>query len=525
MTRGYAYDQDKLLLGKALAQFFAREPKHSLGSALLRANGLFSVVRVTGRSLVAAVDRIRSIPLFYALGEDCFYLSDDAYWVSGQVPGGYDELSVAEFLLAGHVWGRNTLRSRVKELQAGEMLFVEEEQRVPRISLTRYYNYVHHDYFTCPKESILAEWDAILLRTFDRLVRSVGGRTIVVPLSGGYDSRLIAIMLRRLRYENVICFTYGIPEHWEAGIAQQVARGLGYRWEFIPYSHELWYQAFHSKEFRSLVRFADGLTSVVPFQDWPAVQKLKEHGTIPKDSVIVPGHGIYTTVRWLLQSFIREYRVSKNHPADEIVRDHFSLWDSRELHDMWCWKTPPKELRLRLKKKVLGIIGDIPRETVQANAAEYWAWQERQAKLFANSVRVYEYLGYDWRMPLWDSEVISFWERVPVHYGLRKELCIDYVKRVQSSLGLDSIKEHLTLQKRLLSSMNLLETATRLGLVDRFGSIMARPRKLSYKWAYRSDPHARYGIMPIEKFRSLYSRKPENIYSLLALERLGMISF
>ena len=42
---------------------------------------------------------------------------------------------------------------------------------------------------------------------------------------------------------------------------------------------------------------------------------------------------------------------------------------------------------------------------------EYAEFQDRQCKYVITGQRIYEFLGYDWRMPLWDNEYIRFWER------------------------------------------------------------------------------------------------------------------
>ena len=60
-----------------------------------------------------------------------------------------------------------------------------------------------------------------------------------------------------------------------------------------------------------------------------------------------------------------------------------------------------------------------------------FCYEERQAKLIANSVRVYEYFGYDWYMPFWDSGVVEAWhitskeqaDRRGIYYLTINELC------------------------------------------------------------------------------------------------------
>ena len=124
-VRGAAFSGDELWLRERLAVELHRATDLAgLTQFLSRLNGFFAAVsQVDEHALLAAVDRTRSMPLFYASAGGSFYLSDDAEWVQRQV--GYaepDELIAAEFLLAGYVTGPDTLNPRVKQLQAGEAL-------------------------------------------------------------------------------------------------------------------------------------------------------------------------------------------------------------------------------------------------------------------------------------------------------------------------------------------------------------------------------------------------------------------
>ena len=49
-----------------------------------------------------------------------------------------------------------------------------------------------------------------------------------------------------------------------------------------------------------------------------------------------------------------------------------------------------------------------------ADTFECWDCQERQAKFIVNSVRAYEFFGFEWRLPLFDAELMDFWSRIAV---------------------------------------------------------------------------------------------------------------
>ena len=48
-----------------------------------------------------------------------------------------------------------------------------------------------------------------LLKLMKRIGESCKDRQILIPLSGGYDSRLIASGLKKIGVNNVVCFSYG----------------------------------------------------------------------------------------------------------------------------------------------------------------------------------------------------------------------------------------------------------------------------------------------------------------------------
>ena len=46
----------------------------------------------------------------------------------------------------------------------------------------------------------------------------------------------------------------------------------------------------------------------------------------------------------------------------------------------------------------------------------YYEFINRQSKYVIQGQKVYEYYGYEWRIPLWDLKMIEFWNSVPNNY-------------------------------------------------------------------------------------------------------------
>ena len=60
-------------------------------------------------------------------------------------------------------------------------------------------------------------------------------------------------------------------------------------------------------------------------------------------------------------------------------------------------------------------------ETMAAQS-EWFNVQERQAKFIVNAVRVYEFFGYEWLIPLWDNALFEFWRHVPLSLRYQRRL-------------------------------------------------------------------------------------------------------
>src|SRR5690606_32958713 len=125
---------------------------------------------------------------------------------------------------------------------------------------------------------------------FQKLINHANGRQIVVPLSGGYDSRLIVSILKELGYSNVICFSYGIKGNLEAEYSKKIAESLGYKWIFVEYTDNKWKENWNTDLSKEYVEFASNKTSLPHVQDWIAVLELKANNLVNSNAIFVPGH-------------------------------------------------------------------------------------------------------------------------------------------------------------------------------------------------------------------------------------------
>lgn len=376
-------------------------------------NGFFAIIAQLPGAVVACVDKIRSIPIFYASREARFYASDDAEWVRQQVGArDVDALARLEFLLTGYVTGEDTLFPDVKQLQAGECIVASYHSDGLKVEARRYYRFNHNEPNASVSEKQLQEQlTAIMTGAIRRLVEVADGRQLVIPLSGGYDSRLIVLLLRELGYENLVTFTYGVPENHEARISREVANALGYRWEFVPYSRRAWREWDASPEREAFRIYGSGWASLPHVQDWPAVWALQKQGLVSSDAMFVPGHtGDFICGGHIPPALRTARTIQARDVVDSIFFRHYNLLQPnrrriREWHELF---------RNRILERTEAV--SIGNAVEAANAYEKWEWQERQGKYIVNSVRVYEFWGYEWWCPFWDFQVMHFWENVALRY-------------------------------------------------------------------------------------------------------------
>ncbi|MGV8076904.1 MAG: asparagine synthase family protein [Methanosarcina sp.] len=397
-------------------------------------NGEFAIVAETRNWIFCAVDKLRSTPLFYTTAKGNFIVSDDAYFLKDKTNPHLNEKNAAEFMVAGYVTGNETLFDGIKQIRNAEFLTYQKKENL--LKTVGYFKYLHENYYELPESKLLETMDQAFLNAFSRLIESTikQGKKLVVPLSGGLDSRIIVAMLKRLGVDDVICISYGRKGNRESIISKKVAKALGYDWIFVEYTARKWQECYHSKEADSFRKLAGNLSSLPHMQDYLAVQELKSQGKIPENSVFVPGH----TGDMLAGSHIPHYYLdtSINYNSETFLVDSL-----KRHYNLWNWPSG-YELENTFKEKLNNSISglEIKDNETCASAIEFFDFNDRQAKFIVNSVRVYEFFGYEWRIPFWDTELINFFLMVPIEHRINQELYRKYARDLLFSDSLTVLK-------------------------------------------------------------------------------------
>jgi len=515
-VRGSAFYAGELLNSKRLTQVFAGlNSPAEMTTRLQDLNGFFSVVIQMSTSVVFAVDRLRSIPIFYAIYGDSFYLSDNPRWILKEAKlRDWDRCSQVEFLLTGYVTGSHTLQKEIRQVQAGELIWAD--LRTGTIHNKRWYRYLPISKEDGDMDILLERLGTVARKAIGRLIAFAAGRPIVIPLSGGLDSRLIAMHLKLANYQPVYAFSYGRPGNAEAEVSRSVAQQLGIGWKFVPYSLERWGAWYRSSEWQAYVREAGGLASVAHLQDWPAVWELLSRGDVPDHAVFVPGHTGDVIAGSHIPLELLQSHCAHAEGVIEAVRKHHYCLSSIEKAAQRVGIPIPMANDC-VKKRIQSIIGDVKISSVEdaIGAYEYWEWQERQAKFIVNSVRVYEFWEYTWWLPWWDAEFMDFWQRVPLRYRVQKQLWVRYVEQIQREVNV-SAPIPIPILKRESRFKRFVRS---LPYADHLLWIRRR-RKLLQQ--YYRHPLAWYGITEPKRFIELL-RNGGNINTILAVDHLELL--
>lgn len=413
--RGYYIIDGLFYTGEqALERLLYCWDKDELLESIADLNGFFSLIYETDKEILITTDRLRALPLFYALEDGKVLVSDNAEKLILARPNcAINEIALKEFKMSSlFVAGSKVLFENIYQVEAGQYVLIK--LTTLKCKADFYYKYNHDILSHSSLEVKKAEFNRIYYDEVGRdLVSSLNGRMAVVPLSGGADSRMVVSMLKNVGYENVFCFTYGNSKSKEAKISKQVAEYFDYNWFCVEYSKKSWKEIIDNGVYRSYLKRAGNYTSCPHVQDLFAVYYLHKENLLPEDAVFIPGHsGDMLAGSHLTEKFFENEKACQGWVVQRIIDKHYPYFNNKEI----SLQTLSDTILLNLRKNEEYTIEEA------ASEYEYFNMIERQAKFICNAVRVYDYFGYEWRMPLWDNRLLEFWSHIPIDLRYKRKL-------------------------------------------------------------------------------------------------------
>ena len=405
-ARGYAYVDKEFLEGESLLSYLGKaSTREELHEKIVRLNGLYSLILDMPFGVVACVDQVRSMPLFYR-GNELFDALDEEI-----IPGWeFDKEALTVYRNCVFTPNKRTLFKGTFQVQTGYYLVLDSagERQFPHFTM----QYAKQQ-ITDMDEAVRV-LDESLMQTARRTAEILNGRTAVIPLSGGHDSRILIYYLKeRLGYQKIIAYSYGLPGNSESIRSQKVAEILDIPWHFVYCDPEKM-RELYQKEFRQFALFVGNGTSVPHLQEWFAVDQLRKEGVFTEDCVFIPGYaGDFTAGKYIwrdtpktepitaemLTQFIMKYEFVPDYmlgretvrPEKDVPAIQAALWEEfPQLHETgrtFC--------------------ADEANEIIEQAISTGW-----NSKFIANAIRVYDYLGYQWLMPFFERSQFEVWNQI-----------------------------------------------------------------------------------------------------------------
>lgn len=372
--------------------------REHIESTLKKLKGTFAGYLKCGIYCCAFTDNVRSIPVASRQLITCNHVILFAPQEPFLTNSDSTDRTVKEFMNSGYVYKNASLDVDLTHLGPGQY-FLYRENLLEKPVIHTWLRWA--DNSKGDGGYSFESFENKHLEVIADYIEDIGDSKIVIPLSGGFDSRLLLAMAKDCGVSSLLCFTFGKVGNKEAAKSRQVASYYGYDWEFVEYSPELWNSMRNSHWIDDFYGFCSFQSSMPHIMEVLALRKLLADGAIDAECTVMPGHALDFVAGTHIPKIPKgtSSNIAKS-VCKQLMDKNMGLWsgcqgDLAEIRD-------EVENMFHESYRCDGAEGVI-------NSYEEWVWFERQAKFIANSCRVYDYLGLKWRMPWWDSALVELW--------------------------------------------------------------------------------------------------------------------
>lgn len=422
---GYAYYQNKLLRGEDLLNL-VKEAKNEkeIIKLVKNLNGAFSLVIKKDNLYYLITDIIASFPILYSKNKENTLITDDINNFNNLK---LNENNIEELLALRTCSNNKTVYNNVYQVPSSTITIITDNNKVQEI---KYFTYKCENEINEKEELIFKKMYKKYDNAIKRLITFANKRTIVIPLSGGYDSRLIAYHLRKNNYDNVICYTYGNKKkNPEYQTAKKVAEYLKYPLYFVEYKHKEMQKMYYNKNIQKIIDYLGRGKAIPVIQDYFAIDKLIKKGIINQECIVAPGYlGDFLAGLEISDDYLIKEEYSTTNNLKEYILTHSYRFNKFN-------NNSKKYFEKEISKSINTNLNDEPISTQQiANMLEIFDLNERESKYIANAIRVYEYYKMQWYIVYIDKELMEYFKNSNYKEKADRKQYIRYVKKYYTEL-------------------------------------------------------------------------------------------
>lgn len=405
--KGFFFDSCNNLFENEKALNFLE--KHTtfdeLKNKLETLNGMFSLIAEYDSKMYIAVDKTSTFSLFYSISNDCISVSDNPQELKNNDTK-ISEIYETEFKATGYVCSKNTIFNNIFRLRPSELVFFEGNVKKSDF----FFRFSVHNSLNINSLDAFVAQISVFENAAERLMKFLNGKQALLPLSGGYDSRFIAVLLKNAGYSNVLCFTYGRENNFEIENSKKTAESLGFQWIFIKYDNSIIENYLYHEKFFDYIHYAGAYSSMPFMQEYFAIKYLKDNNLIEENAVFLPGHSGDLIGGSQLIKVVDE-KINKSKLAERIFEKKYFL------------ETPQnKNFYLKRINESLTQYEGGDFNKLAYSIFENWDVHEKIPKLIFNSSKVFNIFGYRTYFLFWDNEILSFSSKLPFSEKKYKKL-------------------------------------------------------------------------------------------------------
>ncbi len=351
--KGYFYIEGKYEYPDAVCIYLSKiKSKNDFLKYLKKICGCFSIVMEIDEGIIAASDQPGSFPIFYAVKNNVLYIRDDAVAIVRDTGlNKINHTALIDYLHFAGVMYNDTLVDGINMLPAMKYLYAAGDMLAPECG--KYMTLYSSDYSINDSKTAESAVDSAFASAAKRLSDSLQGRTAVVSLSGGVDSRACLLMLKSRGYKNVVCYTYGRKNNPDTEVAKAVAEHMGYRHIFIPYDRKNWKNAYKDEYTEKFIKASHNLGAIAHMESHFVVRRLINEKLVPKDSIFITGH-----VGIMSKSHFEEDR---NYLKEELVEKFWKYYGK-----LYSFKGNRKKHYIKRLSGYIGYEESYPRQKAES---------------------------------------------------------------------------------------------------------------------------------------------------------------
>ena len=182
-------------------------------------------------------------------------------------------------------------------------------------------------------------------------------------------------------------------------------------WTFVPLTSTIQRKFFNSSIYEQYIEFCHNYSSTPFQQDLYPIHKLLENKWIDRDAIIVNGNtGDFISGGHIPNFLQANHEITKTRSEmfiSHFLNKHFALWENRFSAEQYALLADM-------------LMSDIEQDGLCfTKTPTYAIWERleflnRQSKYVISGQRVYDFLGLDWELPLWQDAYLDFWSKVPL---------------------------------------------------------------------------------------------------------------